>query len=146
MARFLHKSHIRNFIVDFAQREGVFYEEAYEPESNLGEVIESLRITPTSVTANEVSASFAPSSVRYTRWVLDRTNWRWQLNLQFAQKASLEAFELQLMDIPRIPLETADRSCVRLLLQEAEYVHPPAHEASLGTRATYFFNAEVISP
>lgn len=130
---------IRNYLVDLAQNRGLFFPASIDPETNLMQ-ISTDPIPPSSVTCNEISATYAVSNdmVAYT---LEKKEWYWLLKVEFP--ASIEVvfdfFEDELARSVVITKDTQTGVTLLAKLKEAKYTHPPAHQASKGTRAEFTF-------
>lgn len=99
-----------------------------------------------SAEANEIRGAFAIDE-RYGRELRqERAGWAWLLIIRFHTEVLLESFEESLMRTPlTIARDSSDGRTeqVRLLLEDAAYVHPPRGGASNGTEVTYRFVAEL---
>jgi len=101
--------------------------------------------SPSSVVAHQESSEFGAS--RHKRdFRLERTDWRWRLELTFKGEVALGQFERRLIESP--PRVLRDRSAgrdqqVTLLLTGSVVQSPPEGQPAGGTRVTYRFNAQL---
>lgn len=96
------------------------------------------------VVVNEVASGFGLDDNYKRSFAQERMGWRFTVLVTFNVEALLEVFEQAwLASPPVIPRDVANGRPfqVRLLLEAAEYGHPPQHEAG-GTHVTYQIVAE----
>lgn len=102
-------------------------------------------VKPGTVLAKPLSATWNVPIVNRRRGFIERATWRWELIVEFSREVDLEAFETANMNTPlRIP-RSGSKPQVDLILEEAEYRHPPEQQPAGGTRVVYRVRAE-LSP
>lgn len=99
-----------------------------------------------SAEANEIRSAFGIDESYGREFRQERQGWAWLLILRFDTEVVLEDFETALMQSPitiaRDAGDGRDRQVI-LILEDAQYEHPPRGGASNGTEATYRFVAEL---
>ncbi len=105
-------------------------------------------MTPTTMKAATVlikplSATFNIPKLNRRSGFREREAWLWEAIVEFSREVSIEAFEDDITNtLLRIP-RTESKPQVDLILDEANYRHPPEQEPAGGLRVVFRFRAEV---
>jgi hypothetical protein len=138
-------SRIQNALLD-AVEAGTFPVVRYDRENQRAMVADNDVAFPAGRSANELSSSFGRARRVRTHERLERLRWPWQVIVSFNQQVTLELFERQLSANPPVLPRTVNQDQqVRLVIQNARYIHPPEQSSPGGTRAVFDFEAE-LSP
>lgn len=99
------------------------------------------------ILSNELTASFITPRRNRLTYRREKSAWTWELLVAFDRAVSLESFEDSLVESPpTIPRDEDEGTPqVVMLLEDAEYRHPPTTSPSSGTRVRYRFTAD-LSP
>jgi hypothetical protein len=138
MARVDEYASIQNALIDKG-RNGTFYAVTYDSNHRL---TRGAQISPVTVLANEISASFGESHTR-RRQVDDYTSWTWQLHLKFNGQAILHEFHYTLCEnFVLVPsnVATGVRQATARLVAAPQILHPTTKEPSSGTSVIYTLN------
>lgn len=115
------------------------------PASGPDPEVPAILMVPATVLAKPLSSTWDLPIVNRRRGFIERAIWRWELIVEFSREVDLEAFETTNMNTPlRIP-RSGLKPQVDLILEEAEYRHPPEQQPAGGTRVVYRVRAE-LSP
>lgn len=132
---------IQNKLIEIAEA-GIFYPVSYkERKADSIDELHARRVSPSSVRANETVSSFEVDEKYRRELRLARTGWTFQLILQFDSEVVLEDFEESLQVSPpnlAADSDSGQRSAI-LLVEDAQYEHPPQSEGRGGTEVKYTF-------
>jgi hypothetical protein len=117
----------------------------YDPDTRLRTTSTTTGETPETVLVREQSSAFDDAEgERRTPRLRERTDWSWEAEIAFDGQVSLELFEETYTDSPIFLPRTAELDQqVVVTIGSVEYVHPPEHQSSSGTRATITFAASL---
>lgn len=117
----------------------------YDPDSGLRTTSEVDGEAPSTILIREQQSSFEPAiGFRRQPRVQERTTWTWEAMIAFDNQVSLELFEETYTQTPLFLPRTVDHDQqVTITLSDSQYVHPPEHASSSGTRATLTFSASL---
>jgi len=93
----------------------------------------------------EQTAKFGLPVRNRRSYMQEKSDWMWQLFLEFPHEVISEDFEASLCETPILIPRSAELRQVSLVLSDADYEHPTRQGAVKGTNILYSFEA-VISP
>ena len=104
-------------------------------------------IKPARTFVDETNSEAGIARSNRTEFRRERLSWTWEVELLFAEPATVEFFERRLAAQPPFlpPDSQNDLEWVRLNWLDSRYEHPPQQQSSNGTRATLTFEA-VLGP
>lgn len=148
-----YRTEIQNALVAAAMA-GVFPIVSYDPTTHVastsyvsGDLLAvGSWVAPVAALANEINGSFEEARLQRRKYQLDRTNWTFQLKLEFNREVVLELFEDSLRVTPPRVLRDPTNGLtnqVTLRLIDVVPTHPIQQESSTGTKAVYRFEARI---
>ena len=137
-----NRERIQNKLIDLAEA-GPFYGVSYESRRPI--VSLQADTTPIHIKALETGSEFDQPDLNRQSFIRERSNWTWELRLQFKTEVNLEAFEELIAAEPPVLLSTSSLRQVTLLLEKSDPEHPVQQQASQGTQVVYTFEAH-LSP
>lgn len=137
------KTRIHNVLITWT-RGGPFRPVSYTADG-LIVVDDTEHIAPSQIAVQEERCSFAVNDRNKRELAYERTGWDWTVLIAFEQEVSLDEFERRYMQNPIVIQPDRDLGLDRVYLHlvQASYQHPPRHESSSGTHATYSFEASL---
>lgn len=104
---------------------------------------DSVFLQPATVLIKPMSSTWSDPERNRQRSFRERATWLWEVVAEFSREVSTEQFEDDITNsLLRLP-RTATKPQVDLILEEADYRHPPEQQPAAGTRAVYRIRAEL---
>lgn len=133
---------IQNALID-AARAGTFHPVRFV--SGKMQVDETKLLKPTQVLTHEIQSDFDTPRLNRQRYMRERREWLWLLDVAFADHATAEVFEERLASAPIVLDHDPDNGLRSVILEivKTTYEHPPQQQPTSGTRLSMTLRANI---